>query len=214
MWTMLALAAGWTGMSIGGDLGHNLTTAFLGIALISLMPVTVASITLTRNELTRRLERAATRDFLTDALNRSAFTTAGQNLLARHDDVSALMLDLDRFKRINDTYGHAAGDRVLQAFARVVEHGLRADDLFGRIGGEEFAVLLPCAADEAAEVAERVRTAFAEERVTIESGEVLQATVSIGLAAGGADLDALLARADEALYRAKADGRNRLALAA
>ncbi len=214
MWTMLALAAGWTGMSIGGDLGHNLTSAFVGIALISLMPVTVASVTQTRNDLMRRLERAATRDFLTDALNRSAFTVAGKRLLTRHDDVAALMLDLDRFKRVNDTYGHAAGDRVLQAFARVVEGALRTDDLFGRIGGEEFAVLLPCDANEAAEVAERIRTAVAEERIAIDSGEVLQATVSIGLATGGADLDALLARADEALYRAKDEGRNRLAIAA
>ena len=211
MWTMLALAIGWTGMTIGGDLVHNLTSAFLGIALIALMPVTVASVTSSRNELMRRLERAATRDFLTDALNRSAFTVAARRLLA-DTAVSVLMFDLDRFKRVNDTYGHAAGDKVLQAFARVVERNLREGDVFGRIGGEEFAVLLPCDLAEAADVAERIRQAFAAERVTIESGEVLQATVSIGLAAGVADLDSLLGRADEALYRAKAAGRNRLAL--
>lgn len=216
-WTMLSLAAGWTGVSIGGDYLHNLTSAYLGIALISLMPVTVASVTLTRNHLMRRLERAATRDFLTDALNRSAFTALGNRMLAEGAaagrPVSALMLDLDRFKRINDTHGHAAGDKVLQAFARTVAAALRDDDLFGRVGGEEFAVLLPCAADDAAAIAERIRKTFADQRLTIEDGTVLQGTVSIGLAAGTDDLEALLARADDALYRAKNDGRDRVAVA-
>lgn len=209
MWTILTLAAGWIGMSIGGDLVHNLTSAFLGIALVSLMPVTVASVTRTRNDLMRRLERAATRDFLTDALNRSAFTIAGKRLLA-HEPVTALILDLDRFKQVNDTHGHAAGDKVLQGFARVVERNLRDDDVFGRIGGEEFAVLLRCGPDDAAAVADRIRTAFAAERVTTDDGSVVQATVSIGLAAGPDDLDTLLARADGALYRAKDEGRDRV----
>ncbi len=213
VWTILTLAAGWMGMTIGGDLTHNLTSAFLGIALVSLMPVTVASVTRTRDDLMRRLERAATRDFLTDALNRSAFTIAAKRLLAQ-EPAAALMLDLDRFKQVNDTHGHAAGDKVLQAFARVVERNLRDDDVFGRIGGEEFAVLLRCDRAEASEVAERIRTAFAAERTTIDDGTVLQATVSIGVASGSDDLDTLLAHADEALYRAKNDGRNRVAVAA
>jgi len=213
MWTIVGLASGRIDAMIGGDFVPNLTSAYLGIALIALMPVTVASVTLNRNDLMRRLERAATRDFLTDALNRSAFTLAGKHMMAR-GPVTALMCDLDRFKRVNDDYGHAAGDRVLQVFARLVERHLRDDDLFGRIGGEEFAVLLPCGADEAMEVAERIRRAFAAERITIDGAQTLQATVSIGLATGTDDLDVLLAHADEALYRAKAEGRNRLALAA
>lgn len=213
MWTIVGLASGRIDAMIGGDFVPNLTSAYLGVALIALMPVTVASVTLNRNDLMRRLERAATRDFLTDALNRSAFTLAGKQLMAR-GPVTALMLDLDRFKRVNDDYGHAAGDRVLQVFARLVERHLRDDDLFGRIGGEEFAVLLPCGADEAADVAERIRRAFAAERIALDGGQVLQATVSIGLATGADDLDVLLALADEALYRAKAEGRNRVAMAA
>lgn len=129
--------------------------------------------------------------------------------------LSVLALDLDRFKRINDRHGHAAGDRVLQAVGRVLHQALRAGDLGARHGGEEFLIVLPhCACDQAFETAERIRRRVAALRVPIEDGS-LRITVSIGIAglAGDEPVAALLFRADAALYAAKAQGRNRCVVA-
>ena len=123
------------------------------------------------------------------------------------------MFDLDRFKSINDRYGHQAGDEVLTAFCRLATSHLRPSDLFGRIGGEEFASLLPdTGRQDAIWLAERVRAAF--EAASHNVGEhIFSSTVSIGVAIaddGHSDLSALLNAADQALYRAKALGRNRV----
>lgn len=158
---------------------------------------------------------AALRDPLTGVANRRAFFERGAPLLAATlatgQPASLLVLDLDHFKRINDTFGHDAGDRILCAFCDTVAPILRLDDLFGRTGGEEFACLLPGAsAMEAMRVAERIRAAFA--MLTAEHGGPYS-TVSIGVATSdeaGGELSALLAAADRALYRAKAGGRNRV----
>ncbi|MBU6494742.1 MAG: GGDEF domain-containing protein, partial [Burkholderiales bacterium] len=125
--------------------------------------------------------------------------------------LSLVMLDADHFKRINDTAGHTAGDEVLQQIVREAKRTLRAADLIGRLGGEEFALLLPATTrQEAAAIAERLRVAI--EQLPIETGgQVLHATVSLGVAALGetqAELDDLLAAADRALYEAKRAGRN------
>jgi diguanylate cyclase (GGDEF)-like protein len=125
--------------------------------------------------------------------------------------VTALILDIDYFKSINDRFGHPAGDEILKLFATVVVNNLRISDLSGRIGGEEFAALLPCALEEGAVVAERVRESFAASGIVSDDGPV-ETTVSIGVAGGpaGTELEVLLAAADTALYQAKRGGRNRV----
>jgi diguanylate cyclase (GGDEF)-like protein len=126
------------------------------------------------------------------------------------------LLDLDHFKSINDRFGHPTGDRVLRLFAQVMMGNLRSSDLVGRLGGEEFGVVLADATrDNAFVVAERLRSAFAA-TANIADGKPLAATVSIGVAIIQdplEDLSSLLAKADQALYLAKAGGRNRVELA-
>ena len=169
-----------------------------------------------RAELEQR--RAALTDSLTGIANRRAFFDRGGPLLdwamADRGSAALLLFDLDRFKEVNDTAGHQAGDQVLQAFCDLVAATLRPGDLFGRLGGEEFACLLANASmNQALHTAERVRREFAAMRLP---GIEVDATVSVGVAMAsdtGRDLPALLAIADRALYRAKADGRNRVARA-
>jgi diguanylate cyclase (GGDEF)-like protein len=158
----------------------------------------------------------ASRDALTGALTRRAFDDAMDRALAgcrRRDGVAALVLfDLDHFKRINDTRGHAAGDEVLRATARAVQRELRAEDSFGRVGGEEFAVLLAGADTAAAlDVAERIRAAIA--RMSVPGQADLRVTASFGvvaLDAAAPSAAALTEAADTALYAAKRGGRNRV----
>ena len=132
--------------------------------------------------------------------------------------MSVLMLDLDHFKQVNDTHGHAAGDAVLQEMARRWSGLIRGSDLLARLGGEEFCLLLPnTTSRQARQVAEKLRQACAASPVEWSSGEMQQqlaVTVSIGLAgsepSGAIDLNALLNDADQALYEAKRSGRNRV----
>jgi diguanylate cyclase (GGDEF)-like protein len=125
------------------------------------------------------------------------------------------MLDIDHFKRINDQYGHAVGDQVLRQFALTLGEQLHESELFARLGGEEFAIIVPGLAPELAQfTAERLRRAVQDLHIS-EAGQRLPITVSIGLAGCATDttapsLDVLLAEADRALYRAKAHGRNRV----
>ncbi len=169
------------------------------------------------------LAALAETDALTGLRNRRGFLAAAEATLtgaARNGErASVVMLDLDRFKAINDSYGHAAGDAVLRATAEVLQSMLRGGDLAGRLGGEEFALLLPGASAEvAAGAAERLRRALAARvphpdaraRVTASFGV---ATVELRATAPEAALDAALRDADAALYAAKRGGRDRIALA-
>ena len=137
--------------------------------------------------------------------------------VARGLPVSVLALDVDHFKSINDRYGHAGGDEVLVALARTLQAHMRPGDVLGRIGGEEFAVLLPsCAVADARRLAERLRTGVAEGPAHgADTGSWRPVTISLGVAqlARGQDVLALLQRADTALYAAKAAGRNRVVVA-
>ena len=168
-----------------------------------------------------QLVTLATLDPLTGALNRRSFFEHGGLLLEeahrRGGTVSALMIDADHFKRVNDTYSHAGGDAVLQALVSALKRGTRGGDLIGRLGGEEFAVLLPqTSAETARQTAERLRAAVAALGVQVDDA-VVRFSVSIGMAAHSprdAGLEALLARADRALYAAKANGRDRVEVAA
>ncbi len=163
---------------------------------------------------------AALTDPLTGVLNRRGFMENAATLLAlqgkRRAPISVLLFDLDRFKSINDRFGHATGDEALKLFAATASSAMRSDDIFGRIGGEEFAAIVAGDAQDGATAGERVRFAFQVRAVTIGEHDI-GGTVSVGVACGkperGADLkfvEALLAGADNALYRAKENGRNRI----
>jgi diguanylate cyclase (GGDEF)-like protein len=159
---------------------------------------------------------AASIDFLTGLLNRRAFLEHALAHCARqakrNEPLTVLIFDLDHFKSINDCFGHAVGDDVLKLFAQVVRANMRANDVIARLGGEEFAAIVPAPMEIGTRIADRVRLSFAAAAVRVSSHEI-GATVSVGAAAGQApvtDFDALLARADSALFRAKREGRNRL----
>ena len=155
----------------------------------------------------------ATTDALTGLNNRRMFDHSLQLELAiverRETPLSLLVLDVDHFKRINDTHGHEVGDTVLVAIAQVLGGCARVIDIVARVGGEEFAVILPNT-EGALEVAERMRTAVAQATWLAQ-----RATISIGVATlqPAEDASSLYARADAALYAAKAAGRNRVELA-
>ena|SRR5262245_39698365 len=124
-----------------------------------------------------------------------------------------MMFDLDRFKSVNDRFGHGVGDEALRVFGATASTNLRASDVLGRLGGEEFAAVLPGTVEDASIAAERVRRAFQVAGVSV-AGCLLDATVSIGVASGepGSDVMGMLVSADAALYRAKIKGRNRVEL--
>lgn len=165
------------------------------------------------NELELRL--LASTDGLTGALSRRSFRDEATRALAlaqRHrHEVSCIAFDLDHFKGINDTHGHAAGDAVLAGSAATCRALLRQSDLFGRVGGEEFAALLPHTGRQAAlGVAEKLREGIAAQQFDGADGPfTVSASFGIATAGPAGDIDALLRAADEALYAAKATGRNR-----
>jgi diguanylate cyclase (GGDEF)-like protein len=166
-----------------------------------------------------RLRTAAMVDSLTGIANRRAFLQDGAELAKRHAaspcSAAVLLIDLDHFKSINDRFGHAVGDRVLQIFACTAQENIKAPDLIGRLGGEEFAVVFYDVGHErAAARAELIRTAFAEAADEVD-GYPVAATLSIGMAfcRSALDLPELLTQADQALYDAKERGRNRVEVA-
>jgi len=172
---------------------------------------------LSKERVALRHKQTSLLDPLTAVPNRRAFLDQGTRIIDRagisHQPAALLLFDLDRFKSINDRYGHAAGDQALVAFCRVATSELRPTDLFARLGGEEFGCLLPNVSRvDALSIAERIRVAF--EATTHGAGEApFVATVSVGMAvtdSSNIDLPSLLVTADRALYRAKQDGRNRV----
>lgn len=189
----------------------------LAVYAFAILAQTIGFVLMATDRLRAELEHLATHDSLTGALNRRALIEACGLELARcrrnYQVMALLVMDLDHFKAINDTYGHQTGDRVLVDFARRVGHVLRQPDRFGRFGGEEFVVLLPeTSLAEARVVAERIRA-----EVASGNKELPACTVSIGVAANGPDdleVEAIVARADAAMYRAKEGGRNRVETAA
>jgi diguanylate cyclase (GGDEF)-like protein len=188
----------------------------LGVLLLRWLPLAVKE----RGRADQRasdLETLAAVDWLTGLYNRRHFESLAQAELARSQrymrPMTVMMLDIDHFKNVNDTYGHAAGDRVLQALATVVSATKRDADVAARLGGEEFALLLPETTDSAAtQFAERLRQQIRDCAPIVE-GEKLPITVSIGIAGASmttAGFQPLLNNADQALYDAKHAGRNRV----
>ena len=167
-----------------------------------------------------RHKTAAMIDPLTGIANRRSFLQDGADMERRHAanpyPAAVLLIDLDHFKSINDRFGHAIGDRVLQVFAETAQANIRSTDLFGRLGGEEFAaVLYGVSREKAVALAERIRSTFAEIASEVD-GRPVAATVSIGIVFNQGqtfDMSDLLGQADQALYYAKERGRNRVEIA-
>jgi diguanylate cyclase (GGDEF)-like protein len=200
-----AVAGGWTALFAIEALLYAVGTAFLLLILAQQRAVHIH-------------KAAASTDALTGVFNRRAFLAGAETMVeaqaAKGEPISLLVFDLDRFKSINDRFGHAVGDEVLRLFAQTASETTRTTDIFARLGGEEFVMILAGDANVAATVGERVRFAFELQASAI--GEYpIGATVSIGAAGSYAatTVKSLLTRADAALYRAKANGRNRIEVA-
>jgi len=199
---MPSLARGWIAVFAIEILLYVVGTAFIILILA-------------KDRTMHAYKMAATTDSLTGVLNRRGFFDAAAAIMSRSQPtmapVSVLAFDLDHFKSINDRCGHAVGDAMLELFAKVARQTMRASDVIGRLGGEEFVALLPGTLTEATIAAERVRSAFAVACI-VRNGQHISATVSIGVASGPPTvaIDHLIASADAALYRAKANGRDRV----
>jgi diguanylate cyclase (GGDEF)-like protein len=201
---MVILTTGWVAVFM-----LEITLYVVGTAFILLVLSKERSVRIHRD--------AASTDDLTGLLNRRGFVAAARKLIERNDKksepVSVLVFDLDRFKAVNDRFGHSVGDETLRLFASVTTTCLRASDIVGRLGGEEFVAILPASSDIAVIAAQRVRRSF-ETLGAVVNGQPVGATVSIGAASGepGADVMALIEAADKALYEAKKNGRNQVSL--
>ena len=167
--------------------------------------------------LNEKLKHLATRDSLTDVLNRgSFFETAQQSLVLsqrQKSTASFILMDLDYFKRINDTYGHFIGDKVLIHFTQTLQSFLRKSDLLGRVGGEEFAIFLPdTGLEDAFQLADKIRQTISDATLEVE-GKTVTYTVSLGIESSEPEdqfIDQLFKRADLKLYGAKDKGRDRV----
>lgn len=208
------------GLRLGSITDSNLVQAVTFVlATLCLMLTSLGLVLMTKEQADARNRRLALQDDLTGLHNRRfIFEVLGQQLALaeRHGwPMALLILDVDHFKRVNDTHGHLVGDRVLRELAACIRSRLRAQDIAGRWGGEEFIVLLPDTdAAGATVLAEDLRLAVMKLRCLDPQGQPLQLTVSIGLHAQpqptGAQRDELLAAADRAMYQAKHLGRNRV----
>jgi len=174
-----------------------------------------------RKALEQELEELATKDSLTGLLNRRELSRVLEEELERahryHRSLAVLWIDFDHFKKVNDSYGHAAGDLVLSTASRVLGDSIRGVDSVGRFGGEEFVVVLPeMGQAEALDTAERLRQSIRHKPVILETGDCVLVTVSIGVAVypvHGTSVEELSAEADKAMYRAKMQGRDCVAIA-
>ncbi len=200
------------------DYVHEMISLRLGVALLSLAPLTVATTYALRQQTLQQLRHIVNHDSLTGAWSRHALLERGSRLLTRLREegqpMAVLMLDVDYFKQVNDLYGHAHGDRALQALVQVTEQTLRPEDLLGRMGGEEFAIVLPRThLEQAQAVAERICQQVRSTPIPLDDGQTLFITCSIGVAAipqgqATAALEKPLSCADQALYQAKTTGRD------
>ncbi len=204
---------------VPGVLAKGWLTVFTLETLIYAVGAAFIVLMMVQDRQVRTYRNAAETDFLTRLLNRRAFLDAARALCvrqaARGEPVTLLMFDLDHFKSINDRFGHATGDAALQVFAETARSSMRADDIIARLGGEEFAAIVPAPIETAVRIAERVRANFERAGITID-GRPVGVTVSIGAASAMApvvNIDELLTRADDALYAAKNSGRNRIRMA-
>jgi diguanylate cyclase (GGDEF)-like protein len=198
----------------------GLSTALTGLAFIKFYALSRSLRTeiQARRALEDELKALAITDPGTEVMNRRGLFRAIEEALALGTSpLSLLIIDLDHFKTVNDTHGHACGDHVLREFARICHEIVRESDAVGRLGGEEFAIVLPgTGPDEARRMAERIRAAVERRAIPLPKGGSIEVTVSVGLAVHRPDesLEGLMSRADGAMYEAKCLGRNRVVVAA
>ncbi|HHY26599.1 MAG TPA: diguanylate cyclase [Desulfitobacterium dehalogenans] len=187
-------------------------------ALVSAITYWYLNYSNTANKMYRRLQRESTKDFLTDLNNVRQFdlllNKAINNALEKEEHLSLLMLDLDFFKKVNDTYGHKEGDYVLKELGKILKNSCREFDEISRNGGEEFSVLLlDCPSAQAQRIAERIRHNVEIHPFQLPNGKTINITVSIGIATYPdtlKDIGKIVEKADNALYSAKRTGRNRV----
>ena len=190
----------------------------LTVGAVIMPTMTMVAVMMVHDDMLAKVEDAANRDHLTGAWSRKRFENIAQGLLAQASaaqPLSLLLIDLDHFKRINDSCGHAGGDEVLRAFVRMAHGSARPGDALGRLGGEEFGMLLPATTPaEAARIAEDLRCAAEQDSVVGDFGQlsVCRYSISVGIATTlhQENLERLSARADRALYVAKNSGRNQV----
>lgn len=203
---------------------YNYAVAVTGLIFLVIAALAGAATLRAQNRTRRMAEQlrlSATTDELTGLANRRAFLHALEIELARSrrsgTPLSVAVADVDFFKRINDRYGHGGGDEVLRALASIAGQSMRTGDLVGRLGGEEFGILMPDTDEMQARIAcERLRGAVSGRKIRLPSGEDVAVTLSTGVAllSAGDDRDRLVSRADLALYQAKEGGRNQVRMAA
>ena len=216
-WVLSELVAAYLPVAEQSTESFGAVSYRLGVSLMMLAPVMQSVTSSARRSTIDNLWDVAHRDELTGIANRRAFLSGAPKIIEQSNGMAAVMLlDIDHFKLFNDRFGHSAGDAILVELVQRVSHCLRSCDLFGRLGGEEFAVIIPeCAPEQAWLIAERIRTSVKAKTVSWNGNEDIQLTVSIGLANASHDhetIDQLLKMADAALYSAKNDGRDRVQL--
>ncbi|KEC83756.1 MULTISPECIES: GGDEF domain-containing protein [Acinetobacter] len=217
-----ALTAYYIAQSPDAYLGTTLSVR-IGLMMLALGPLTLAIISLNRQKLYHQILYLANHDGLTTTLNRRYFYEESERTIAEDVEkqqahsVTILVLDLDHFKKINDQYGHVIGDYVLQEFTHQVKAQIRANDLFGRLGGEEFAILLKdLSLEQSVAIAQRICNSVFNTPIHLDDQRSLNISVSIGLSYQTLPycipFQQLIKRADDALYLAKEKGRNQLCL--
>jgi diguanylate cyclase len=170
------------------------------------------------NQLLRRLKEESAKDFLTGLNNVRRFDSIYNRLLdsakEKNEKLSILMVDIDHFKKVNDTYGHPAGDAVLKQLGEVMMNSSRSIDVVSRMGGEEFSIILPeCSSEQAYSIGERIRNSVQDNSFILPDGKEIKITVSIGSTSYPetvSDIEQLVKEADKALYKAKQTGRNKV----
>lgn len=194
----------------------TILTYWIAFSVVSALTYWYVRYSLSTNRLFNQLQKESTKDFLTGLSNLRQFNAiyshAIQTAIEQEESLSLLAIDIDFFKKVNDTYGHPEGDIVLKELAEILSHNCRRFDEVSRNGGEEFSVLLPdCSSQRAFQIAERIRTAVENHSFTLSTGKIINITVSIGVASYPDtldDIEKLVEKADEALYKAKRSGRN------
>ncbi|HWU77650.1 MAG TPA: GGDEF domain-containing protein [Rhodanobacter sp.] len=203
--------------ALAGQAQRN-SRLFIALLLVVIAFIVAALFWLRRSQL--RFRRMARHDGLTASFNREYFFDEAERTLRRLQragvDACLVVLDLDHFKQVNDTCGHAAGDEVLRRTVAVCRRELRESDVFGRLGGEEFGILVPhCSHEQGIDIATRIRNDLAATPIVLASGSSVSVSASFGLAyssTSGYELQRLFSDADAALYRAKDSGRNQVAV--
>ncbi|MFT4104690.1 MAG: GGDEF domain-containing protein [Lacrimispora sp.] len=220
---LLLVVRGYMGFKLGESMQlmtNNIYNVSFYIFLYLIMLIgNIGFILIAKEKSDMELVKVATYDELTDIFTRREFLSQGKKSIAlyarKREPISLFLIDLDNFKRINDVYGHSAGDHILKEFAMLIKGQLRQYDLFGRFGGEEFTVLLPGTGEGAAfETAERLRKAVENASIDVGAGQIVKFTISIGMVTVTPDentsIYTLYKLSDDALYAAKRNGRNRV----